>query len=228
MTKMQEEFGPKGVTFIGLSGEPKETVGKFLAQELAGVQGYKMAHGSSGGLQGPGTIPYTFIIGADGKVFFQGSGAPTAGKIEEALAATRAKLPKDVIETHRQERANKMLAHAESLKGQSHYAEALAVLSAMAKDRTLKGVDALAKGDALKAEIEKTTDEAAKNEIDLQKKIVAIVGGTPDRPTEKVKEKERLGMAKRLEAVQKDAAEKGAAVAEEMTKYWITILTVKR
>lgn len=195
---------------------------KWLAQGNPMEQEYKIAHGGSGGLQGPGTVPYSFVIGRDGKVVWQGGGAAPGKAIEEAMAV-KSRVTKEEAAKAVEDRASRMITHAESLKSQSRYMEALEVLGSLKKDRTLAKTDAVKKADELKDAIEKTEDETAKTELDLQKKVGAIVGG--ERPKENFKGKLLPVNVKRLEALQKEAEEKSAPVAAELAKFWIAAMT---
>ncbi len=185
---------------------------RFIAKGKTDDQEYKIACGSSGGLQGPGTVPYFFLIDAEGKVVHQG-GQPSEKLIKETLKT----VPKATPEAMNA-RAEKALAWAEDLVGKKRFAEAIDVLDRVVKDKDYAGTEAVKKATERKSAIEK--DEAAKVELEHQKKIATILGN-PERPAAKMKGKEQDAAVKRLEMVQKEAEKAGATAAVELAQYWV-------
>jgi len=209
-------MGPKGLNVLAITHEPRDQVLKYLAQGNPAPMTYTI--GVGGGLTLPntaGTIPYSWLIGPDGKVVWQGNGPPPDKLIEAELKKVK------VTDEAKAARAAKSIEYAESLIGQKHLVRGLKVLEKVAKD--YKGMDAAKTAEERKAAIEK--DEALKAELAAQKALDKMVTGL-EMPKEKLKGKQRDSIAAQLEAfIKKNKAE--APVAAEIAEMWIKVMNEK-
>lgn len=209
-TKEQAELGKKGLHIFGITGETKDVLAKFLATGNTSEIGYNMASGSSGGLLSPGTVPYCFVVGADGKVVWQGHGHPPAKLID-------AELKKVVPPTAEQlqARAQKSLERAEKLMSDKRLLQATELLARIAAK--YPGTDAATKAAERTASI--TQDAALAADLAAQKDLAKILGGT-EFPKEKLSKKECVAKLKQIEALVKGTAascEGAKAIAAEWT-----------
>jgi thiol-disulfide isomerase/thioredoxin len=79
---LHEKYAKKGVTIVGLSNEPKDTVEPFVqAQKMNYIVGWGSKSAGDYGVRG---IPTAFVIGRDGKVAWQGH--PMDDEFEKAIA----------------------------------------------------------------------------------------------------------------------------------------------
>jgi hypothetical protein len=217
LTKLTEEYGKKGFHVVSLTGEKADTVRKFLAQQLTAPVGFTI--GIQGGTSlkrtdGKNTIPYAYLVGVDGNVLWQGN--PGSLPKKELEAELRKVKP---AEERRAVRAEKALAHAESLVGAKQVLLGVALFEKVAKE--FKGTEAAKTAAARLAEIEK--DESLKAELAAQRELERIVGGA-EFPKEKLKGAERKQGAARLEAFIKSRKET-APVAAGMAEEWMKVMT---
>ena len=159
-----------------------------------------------------GTVPYCWIVGADGKVVWQGNTGGMPGKLLEAELA-KVKITPEM----KAAKAEKALAYAQNLITEKQVVRGLRALERVSKD--FKGTEAAKKAEEAKSAAEK--DASLKSELDAQKTLGKIVGGL-EAPKDKIKKKERGGMAAQIEAFIKNA--KDAPVAAEMAKMWVGIM----
>ncbi len=186
---------------------------QFLAQRNTMPQEYKIACGGGGGFVGTGKIPYSFLIGADGKVAWQGSGTAGSKDIETAMKAVKKPTAEDL-----KARADKTLAWADSLASAKRHLQAWETLERLTKNRAYAGTEAATKASGKMREME--SDAAVKAEFDAQRKVARLIGGT-ERPPEKFKGKDRDVLALKLEGLAKDLEKAGNAPgALELTKFW--------
>jgi hypothetical protein len=161
------------------------------------------------------TIPYSWLIGPDGKVVWQGNGTPSDKDIEEQLKKVK------LTDEQKAARAAKAMEYAESLIAQKHLVRGLRLLGKVAKD--FKGTAAAKTAEERKAAIEK--DESLKAELTAQKTLDAMVTGL-EMPKEKLKSKQRDSIAAQLEAFIKKNKET-APVAAEIAEMWIKVMNEK-
>jgi len=162
-----------------------------------------------------GTIPYSWLIAADGKVVWQGNGTPSDKLIEEELKKVK------ITDEMKAARAAKALEYAEGLIGQKHLVRGLRILERVSKEH--KGSEAAKKADERKAAIEK--DEALKAELAAQKALDRMVTGL-ELPKEKLKGKQRESIAAQLEAFIKKNKET-APVSAELAETWVKVMQEK-
>ncbi|MCK6482004.1 MAG: TlpA family protein disulfide reductase [Planctomycetaceae bacterium] len=212
-TKEQEEMGRKGLVIFGITGESKDVLSKFLATGNTAAIGYKMASGSSGGMQSPGTVPYCFVVAADGKVAWQGHGAPPSKLVEAELKKVKAPTAEE-----REARAAKVLARAEALAGERKVLQAVQLLDRIAKEHA--GTEA-AKTAAERSAV-LARDSAA--ELAAQKALEKILGGI-EYPKEKLSRKDRQARLVQIEALLKKQGEACPGM-KEIAEYWAGVLKV--
>jgi hypothetical protein len=162
-----------------------------------------------------GGIPYGWIIDVEGKVVWQGNGAAPEKIIEAELKKVQ------MTPERKAARAERMLAYGQSLIGEKQFVRGMALLQRVPKE--YKGTEAAKKAEEALAAVEK--DETAKAEIAAQKELDRIVTGL-EQPKEKLKGKERDGIAARLEGFLKKHKE-AAPVAAEMASMQIKVMTEK-
>lgn len=208
-------MGPKGLNVLAITHEPREQVLKYLSQGNPAPMTYTIGLGGLT-LENPArTIPYSWLIGADGKVVWQGKDTPSDKDIEAELKKVK------ITDEVKAARAAKAMEYAEALISQKHVVRGLKVLDKVAKD--YKGTDAAKKAEERKAAIEK--DEALKAELAAQKTLDKMVTGL-EMPKEKIKKKQRESIAAQLEAfIKKNKAE--APVAAEIAEMWIKVMNEK-
>ncbi|HEU4394851.1 MAG TPA: hypothetical protein VFS92_04735, partial [Planctomycetota bacterium] len=205
-----EEHGKQGLQVFGITGESPEVLSKFLLKENVANVAYKMASGSSGGLLSGGGVPYAFLVDVDGKVVWQGRGAPPGKLVEAELKKVKPATPEQI-----QARAQKMLDRASDLASQKLYLRATEVLDKVSK--AWPNSEAAKTAAAKTKEIADAPESAA--ELAAQKALAKIVGGS-EFPAEKVSKKERDSKTAQLEALVKKEGAKAPATAE-MAKTWI-------
>ncbi len=177
---------------------------------------YAIGVGGGYALKNPtGKIPYSWLIAADGMVVWQGHGIPADKLIEAELKKVR------VTPELKAAWAEKMLAYAESLLGAKDYVRGMGYLDRVSREH--KGTSAAQKAQLRLAEIAK--DESAKAELSAQKELEKLTTGL-EMPKDKLKKKEREGIAARLEAFIK-TSEQNAPVAAEQAKMWVKVMTQK-
>ena|SRR5688572_11930320 len=209
-------MGPKGLNVLAITHEPREQVLKYLAQGNPAPMTYTIGVGGGLTLTNPArTLPYSWLIAADGKVVFQGTDPPSDKLIEAEL-----KKVKPVAE-RKAARAAKSLEYAETLIGQKQLVRAVRLLEKVAKDA--KGTPEAKKADERKAAIEK--DEALKPELAAQQALDKIVTGL-DMPKEKLKPKQRDSIAAQLEGFIKKHKETAPATAEQ-AEMWVKVMQQK-
>jgi thiol-disulfide isomerase/thioredoxin len=213
LSKLTEEYGKKGFTVLSISKEPRETVLKFLTQLNNADVTYTM--GCGGGTQSypaPG-IPKAFLIGVDGKVFWEGHPAalPT-DLLEQELKKVK------ITPEMRATTAQASLAYAEKLISANEVLRATGVLAAIAKDH--KGTEAAKQAEERSAAIAK--DPKLSKELAAQKQIDKLVGGL-ELPKEKLKSKERVAKSEQLLSLAAKCAS-DAPASSEMAKSWAKVL----
>ncbi len=212
-----EEFGKKGLNIISVTHESRETILKFLSQQSAAPASYTI--GLKGGIQNypnlTNTVPYVWLVGADGKVVFQGNTGGLSDKDIEA-ELRKVKMTPEIWAA----RGAKMLAAAEA-----HVAEKKALLghdllTRLVKEKEFKGSEAAKKADEKLKELDR--DEEFKKELKAQQLLDKIVGGL-DLPKEKLKGKERDGKKVLLEGFIKKNKEE-APVAASLAETWVKVM----
>lgn len=212
-TKHQAELGKKGLQVFGITGESKEVLCKFLATGNVAPIGYKMASGSSGGLLSDGGVPYSFLVGADGKVVWQGHGVAPSKLIEAELKKVVKPTPEQV-----QGYAQKALDKAGEFATAKQYLKAIELLKKVAKDYA--GTEAATTATAKIAEINGNAEAAP--ELAAQTAFKKILGGI-DYPAEKLSGKEA---AAAVASIEKFLEKQGAAApaTAELATYWSNLL----
>jgi hypothetical protein len=159
-----------------------------------------------------GTIPYSWLVGVDGKVLWQGNGTPPGKMMDEELKKVT------VTADQKAAKATKALEYAEGLIASKQLTRALAQLDKVSK--TFKGSDFAKKADDRKKAIE--ADESLKAELTAQKALEKITDGA-EMPKEKFKGKERDSKAVQLEAFIKKNKETAPAAAEQ-AGLWVKVM----
>ncbi len=157
-------------------------------------------------------IPYSWLVGSDGKVVWQGHGTPAEKVIQEELKKVK------VNEEFKAGRANKALAAADALIADKQLVRGIQMLDRVGKD--FKGTDAAKKAEEHKATVAK--DETVKKELAAQKELDTLVTGL-EMPKEKMKKKDREGLQVRLEGFIK-AHKDDAPVAADLAKMFVKVM----
>jgi len=89
LTKLQKEFGDKGLVVIGYSWEKPEILHKFVKENHAKI-GYTIVGDTeektvgmlneNGAIQG---FPYSFLVGPDGKILWKGNSKGTGRAVKQ-------------------------------------------------------------------------------------------------------------------------------------------------
>jgi hypothetical protein len=205
-------MGPKGLNVLAITHEPREQVLKYLAQGNPSPMTYTIGLGGGVPLDNPTNgIPYSWLIGTDGKVVWQANGLPPDKVLEGELK--KVKMTPEV----KAARAEKAIAYAEGLIAEKQLVRGLALLSKIAKEN--KGTDAAKKAAERKDAIEK--DESLKAELAAQKELDRITTGL-EMPKEKLKGKEREAKTVQLEAfIRKNKDTEAAKIAE----MWVKVMS---
>lgn len=198
---------------LSITNESREVVLKYLTQLNTAPVTYTIGLGGGHGNYPARGIPAAWLIGADGKVVWQGHPSSLSDKvIEEELRKVK------LDDAQKESRAGKALEKAEALIGQKRFLQAQQALEAMGKEH--KGTEAAKKAEEKLKEMDR--DSAAKKEIAAQKLLDKIVGGI-DLPKEKLKGKEREAKAVQLEAFIKKNRE-DAPGAAEIASMWVKVM----
>ena len=213
LSKHQKEHGKDGLQVFGITGEKQEVLVNFLAHGNVSEVAYKMASGSSGGMQSPGTVPYAFVVDVDGKVVWQGHGGPPGKVIEAELKKVKAPTAEQ-----KQARAQKVVDRAVSLAAEKRYLRATELLDRAAK--TWPDTEAAKTAAAKLKEIQDGAESA--KELAAQKALAKILGGT-EAPAEKLSKKERQSKVAQIEALLKKEAA-AAPGTKEIAEGWMTVL----
>jgi hypothetical protein len=208
-------MGPKGLSVLAITHESREQVLKLLAQ--APPAGVSFTIGLGGGNQNypnlTGTVPYAWLISAEGKCVWQGN----TGSLSEKVIAEEVKKVR-LTDEMKAAKAAKALEYAEGLVAEKHLVRAIRVLDRVAKSG--KGTEAATKAAERKAALEK--DEALKAELAAQKTLDSLVGGL-ELPKDKLKKKDRESLALRLDAFIKKV-ETDAPVAAATARMWVKVM----
>jgi thiol-disulfide isomerase/thioredoxin len=207
LSRLQDEYGKKGLVVVGITGEDRRQVTRYLAHADAGFS-YRIGLGGASGYPSPG-IPYAALVAADGTVAWLGEPGGIPKKEIEGLLK---KAPKPTAETD-EARAAKALATAETLVASKDLLRAEAILAnASARwGATPSGKQAAARVKDLAA-----PEFAA--EMNAQREIAKIVGGTIEKPSEA----DAKRMEKAAKLLEKKAAEwaESAPRAAEIALFW--------
>ena len=205
-------MGPRGLNVLAITHEGREQILKYLAQGNPAPMTYAIGLGGLT-LENPsGTIPYSWLIGADGKVVWQGNGAPSEKVIEAELK--KVKMTDEV----KAARAAKALEYADYLIGEKQVVRGLLMMEKVIKQH--KGTEAAKKAEERKAAVEK--DESLKAELTAQRALHAMTTGL-EQPKEKMKTKQRDSVAVQLEAFIKKNKET-APVAADIAARWVKVM----
>jgi len=210
LARMAEDNAKKGLTVIAITNEPRETVQKFMAQLAEKPLTYTVGYG--GGANNYPTsegIPKAFCVGVDGKVIWEGHPAD----FNEKMLDTELKKVK-LTDEMKSARADKAVAYAETLITAKEYLRAANLLDKAAKDYA--ATEGGKKAAARRADLDK--DEAVKKELAAQKELDKAVGGI-EMPKEKIKKKERDGVATKIDALAKKFQTDAPATAAMATEW---------
>lgn len=210
LVDLTEDYGAKGLTVVGVTDETEDVVLSWLTHEDASVN-YKIALGG-GADYGVRGLPYAYLVGADGKVAWQGpTGSLSKSRIEELL--------KDVPEATPESRAaaaERCVAYARKLAGDGLVYRAHHVLVDVLESRVPAAREAAVT--LMKSLSE--GDNAA--EFDAQRDLAKLLGGV-ERPRERIKSKKAESLAKKLEQLAEKHAE-DAPRAASLAKRWAELL----
>ena len=159
-----------------------------------------------------GSLPYSWLVGVDGKVLWQGNGTPPEKMIEAELKKVTITADQKAV------KATKAMEYAEGLIAAKQLTRGLAQLDKVSK--AFKGSDFAKQADDRKKALE--ADESLKAELTAQKALEKITEGA-EMPKEKFKGKERDAKANQLEAFIKKNKE-SAPVAAEQAAMWVKVM----
>lgn len=200
LSKLQSEYGKKGLVVIAITGEDKATNLRYMVHQDPGFA-YRVAIGGAPGYEMPG-VPYAFLIDAEGKIVYRGSPGGLSKKkvLLPALKDVRDPTPEEVAA-----RSAKMLAFAEAFADDGLYLRAEQAFDALI-DRFPDSEGARTAAERKKALLD---DDAARAEHDAQQRIARIVGGVegPDPEGKRLKGKQIEAAARKLEKLAEDLAE---------------------
>ncbi len=213
LARLAEENAKKGLNVLAITNESRDTVLKYMTQLAAVPLPYTIGYGGgSGNYPAPG-IPQAFLVGADGKVVWQGFPADLNDKfLAEELK--KVKVTDEMKAAH----AQKSLDYAQKLISAKEYLRAANIL-----ERTVKEFGATEPGKKaadLRASLDK--DDATKKELAAQRALDKAVNGI-ELPKDKIKKKERDAVAKELDALAK-SHQADAPAAAAMATDWAKIV----
>jgi hypothetical protein len=209
LARMAEDYSKKGLNVIAITNESRETVLKYMEQLALVPLPYTIGVGGGANEYPASGIPKAFLIGADGKIAWEGNpSAFNEKQLDEELKKVK------VTDEMHAARAAKALAYAETLIGKKDVFRAANLLDKVSKDA--KAGDAAKKAADRLAAIQ--ADAALKNELEAQKTLDKAVGGL-ELPREKVKDKDREGKAKAIDALAKKFKDTAPATAEMATTW---------
>ncbi len=216
LVKLSEDYGKKGLEVIALtSDDDRRGLMRFLSSADASPN-YRIAVGAAGGYAMT-RIPYSVLIGPDGKVLFDGAGGRSLSdkEVESALKLVH---PPTADET--EARAAKRLAFAETFATDRLFARADFEMRETAR---LYGASPSGKKAAERAKSFAEGDAAA--ELDAQRDVAKLIGLNPtfEHPTDKLKPQEAEALAKRL-AKKADEIRAKAPRAAQFAEEWAGIL----
>lgn len=178
---------------------------RFMAHQQPDLQ-YPVTIGGGGAYEVTG-VPYSVLVGADGKVIWEGG--PGGFPEKEVVAKLKAlKITPEMVEA----KASKRLAYAKKFADDKFYARAEYELNQVVK---LYGSSESAK--KATETIKSFTDDAAiKAELDAQKEVakIAKLGDSFERPAEKLKGKEIEALVKKLQKKSEDLRAKTPRAAK--------------
>ncbi len=218
LVKLVDDYGKRGLEVIALTGDDdRRGLTRFLASVDASPN-YRIATGEAGGYAMT-RLPYAVLIGADGKVLFDGlSGRTFSDKdVEAALKAVHPPTPEEA-----EARAAKRLAFARTFVADRLFARADFELRETARlwPGTPSGKAAAA---LAKSSIE--GDAGAVPELEAQREIAKMAGldAALERPVEKVKREDAEALARRL-AKKADEIRARTPRAAKLAEEWAEIL----
>jgi hypothetical protein len=208
--KLNDELGPKGLNIIALTGEAQNVLRAYVGTSEPSID-YPVALGGGGAYQVTG-VPYAVLVGADGKVLWEGNGAPPGKEIEAAVKAV--KLTPEQIEA----KAGKRVAYAQKFAEDKLFARAEYELQQVVKLH--------ASSEAAKKAQEVLSGFQAPEiaaELAAQKEVAKMIGLVPnlERPSDKMKGKEMESMAKKLKKKADDIRTKTPRAAK-LAEEWMT------
>lgn len=213
LARMAEDYAKKGLNVLAITNESRDTVMKYMTQLAQVPLTYTIGYGGGSGNYPAAGIPKAFLVGADGKIVWEGNPGSFSEKfLEEELK--KVKITDEMKAAH----AAKSLAYAETLITSKDYLRAANLLDKTAKD--FAATDAGKQAAERRAALDK--DEAIKKELAAQKALDKAVGGL-ELPKEKFKKKERDAVAKELEGLAKKNQTDAPATAA-MAADWAKIV----
>lgn len=206
LTKLQAEFGKKGLTVLGLTGEDLDMNLRYMIHNDANF-GYAVGIGGASGYPHRG-IPYSAIIAADGTVAYLGHPGSFSSKDLEALLK---KVPKLTAE-QQEARAAKMLEFVEKLIADKELTRAEVVVG-----RIQERYAATESGKKAAARVKEIQTGEFAAEYAAQKELAKLIGGV-----EKPAEADSKKFQKLVKVLDKKAAEwaEKAPKTAEMAKKW--------
>src|ERR1700733_9772673 len=110
LARMAEDYAKKGLTVLAITNESRETVLKFMTQLSAQPLPYTIGYGGGSANYPASGIPKAFLVGADGKIVWEGF----PGDFSEKFLVEELKKVK-VTDEMKAAHAQKSLAYAETL-----------------------------------------------------------------------------------------------------------------
>jgi len=219
LSKLQDEYGKKGLTVIAITGEDKKMNLRYMVHNDPGFK-YKVAIGGASGYEMPG-VPFTFLIDPEGKIVYRGSpgGLSTKKVLKPALKQVR-----EPTEEELSARSQKMYDFAEAFAADKFYLRAEMAFEALIKKFPKSEAAATAK-ERMKEMLE---EDGAKDEYAAQKKVAKLVGGVeaPDPDGKKMKNKQIEAAVKKLKKLT-EAFSESAPRAAQMAEDWRHIFRIK-
>jgi len=216
LVKLADDYGKKGLEVIALtSDDDRRTLTRFLSMADASPN-YRIATGAAGGYAMT-RIPYSVLIGPDGKILFAGAGGRSLSdkEVESALKLVHPATPDES-----EARAAKRLAFAETFATDRLFARADFEMRETAR---LYAASPSGKKAAERAKTFAEGDAAA--ELDAQRDVAKLASLNPtfEHPTDKLKPTEADALAKRL-AKKADEIRAKAPRAAKLAEEWAAVL----
>jgi hypothetical protein len=219
LSKLQDEYGKKGLTIIAITGEDKDMNLRYMVHNDPGFR-YKVAIGGASGYEMPG-VPFAFLIDAEGKIVYRGS---PGGLSKKKVLLPALKQVREPTEEEVAARSQKMLDFAEAFVADKMYLRAELAFDKLIAKFPKSEAAATAK-ERKKAMLD---EDGAKAEHDAQKKIAKLVGGVeaPDGSSKKMKSKQIESAVKKLKKLA-EGFEETAPRSAELAQEWRNIFRIK-
>ncbi len=214
LSKLQDEFGKKGLNVIAINGESKDVHLRYMVHNDPGFR-YKLAIGS-GNEYGVSGIPHAYLIDPEGKVVWEGSPSSMSAK-KDLLPVL--KMVREPTEDETAERAQKSLQWAEAFA-----ADGLVLRAEAAFEKVVDLYPKTAAAETAKERAAAMSEGDNATEYKAQEAIAKVVGGIegPDPTAKKMKGKiveRNVGKLQKLA----DSFAEDAPRAQKLAEEWAGI-----